>query len=424
MKIALDAGHGINTTGSSGTTSTITSSGSITYTATVTDSRGRPASRTATINVLAYTGPRLSGLSYYRSNSRGVQDPLGTSITIKGTVTSSSLKVGGVEKNIVNYQSQTALGSAWTDRTTQSYAKTSHAYSATFAGFGVDNSYNVRSRAGDIFDWGSWSAGIIPTGEVTQQWSRKTTSFGKMIDNSNYNIQAGLGGIQSDGPIIDKNGREVPGVKSIPGNDLNNAMAPGFYYWTTGVTNSPTNYGSMVVTAWNGTGAGETAEQFVMKNGSMWVRGKNNAGSSWSAWSTVSKNGHTHSAGDITSGTIADARLPAKAKPTDFVVAQGSNYKKWDSGDLEVWGRATGNSIAASYATCSANLPIALSTVSGALLSGTVAGPISGQPAGIYNSTMNSTSKVTFSLWKLTAGNFAAGSNNVTVDYYIRGRWK
>lgn len=195
-------GHGINTSGSSGTTSTITSSGNITYTATITDSRGRTAKRTATINVLPYAPPRLSGLSYYRSNSSGTADPLGTYVTIKGKVTSSSLVVGGVQKNIVNYQSQTALGSAWVARTSQSYGKTSHSYSATFGGFGVDNSYNVRSRAGDIFTWGSWSAGIIPTGEVLQQWARKTTSFGKMIDDQKYNVQVGLGGLHSEGPIV------------------------------------------------------------------------------------------------------------------------------------------------------------------------------------------------------------------------------
>lgn len=70
---------------------------------------------------------------------------------------------------------------------------------------------------------------------------------------------------------------------NVPENDLNNAMRPGFYKWETGVANAPVDWGSAIVTSWQGTGS-ITAEQLVLKNGSVWARGKNNASADWTPW--------------------------------------------------------------------------------------------------------------------------------------------
>lgn len=67
------------------TTGVLNKSGSITFTATITDSRERTISKTVTINVTAYTYPKLS-INAYRSTSTGVKDMVnGTYITIKPT---------------------------------------------------------------------------------------------------------------------------------------------------------------------------------------------------------------------------------------------------------------------------------------------------------------------------------------------------
>lgn len=440
-------GHGINTSGSSGTTSTITSSGNITYTATITDSRGRTASKTATINVLPYAPPRLSGLSYYRSNSGGTADPLGTYVTIKGEVTSSSLVVGGVQKNIVNYQSQTALGSSWVARTSQSYGKTSHSYSATFGGFGVDNAYNVRSRAGDIFNWGSWSAGVIPSGEVTQQWSRKTTSFGKMIDNKNYNIQAGFGGIHSDGDIIAKNiAFDLPynpngysKIATLPADvGSGKGMASFLITGNSDYGYSLTNV-DIVQLSTRGSGrlnvkrvAGHTGNS-QGKYG--WVK---NAGGYAELWiknvsypyninvkpltlDGITQYGVLENRSSVPSGFIeASPEITA-----DFVIENGSNskgtWRKWNSGVMEVWGSSsvdvtTSIKMGSGYRTDFLKETYPTSFGNTTDMTGTLVAD---------NLTAGSIQTLRAGDMTWTAMSLDSPNRGVTIiRYYIKGRWK
>lgn len=62
---------------SSFTTSTLYRTGAITVTATVTDSRGRKATKTTSFNILFYSSPYFLSLSTYRCNSSGTQDDTG-----------------------------------------------------------------------------------------------------------------------------------------------------------------------------------------------------------------------------------------------------------------------------------------------------------------------------------------------------------
>lgn len=91
------------------TTSVLTKSGTITFTATVTDSRGRTASKTVSITVTAYSLPTLK-MEAYRCTSAGVRDDAnGTYIAVKPTFTYSAvtgnsisskyIKIGGTSKS-------------------------------------------------------------------------------------------------------------------------------------------------------------------------------------------------------------------------------------------------------------------------------------------------------------------------------------
>ena len=131
-------------------------------------------------------------------------------LTVTANVGVHSLIVNGVEKNSIKYHVESAqVGGSFVEKTNTTSTSLTQNYSDVWSGYSVDHSYNFRVRVGDVFGFGGWSVGVIPTGIVTQQWSSKTTSFGKMIDDTRYNIQVGTGGIQSDGPIVDKNGNEV-----------------------------------------------------------------------------------------------------------------------------------------------------------------------------------------------------------------------
>lgn len=76
----------------SATSSSLTSSGTLTFTATVTDSRNRSATATKTIYVHDYNPPSISYYSSFRSNSDGSINTSGTYVTHKFTPSFSSLE--------------------------------------------------------------------------------------------------------------------------------------------------------------------------------------------------------------------------------------------------------------------------------------------------------------------------------------------
>lgn len=90
-------------------TGVLSKSGTITFTATITDSRGFTASKTVSVTVTAYTFPTLS-LETYRCNSSGTKDVTkGTYVYVKPTFTfanitgnaikSKSIKINGTSKS-------------------------------------------------------------------------------------------------------------------------------------------------------------------------------------------------------------------------------------------------------------------------------------------------------------------------------------
>lgn len=71
--------------------STLTSSGSKTYTVTVTDSRGRTAQETGTINVYSYSSPQIRSVDVYRCNTDGSLNESGTSLYSKIVLSFASI---------------------------------------------------------------------------------------------------------------------------------------------------------------------------------------------------------------------------------------------------------------------------------------------------------------------------------------------
>lgn len=186
----------------SGTTKIISKSGPLSVHARVTDSRGQYLLKSIVVDILPYTPPTISNLSFGRTLPDKTEAPLGDNVTVRASVKVHSLIVNGVQKNSIKYQVQSAqFGGSFADKVNTTSASLTKSYSDVWVGYSVDHSYNFRVRVGDVFGFGGWSVGIVPTGIVTQQWGSKTTSFGKMIDDTSYNIQVGTGGIQSDGPV-------------------------------------------------------------------------------------------------------------------------------------------------------------------------------------------------------------------------------
>lgn len=169
--------NGVNYNSSTATTGAINKSGTLTATATITDSRGRTASKSIKVTLQPYSVPSLSKLTAIRCNSNGTANPLGqyVKITTSGSISSLS------SKNTYSYTIRTKprSSSTWTTKKTASPSGTSISISDVIGTYPITSSYDIEVSVSDKFNT-SRSAGIIPTGEVTMSWGRKGIGAGKV----------------------------------------------------------------------------------------------------------------------------------------------------------------------------------------------------------------------------------------------------
>lgn len=386
---------GQTATSNNSTTGVIKGSGTLAITATVRDSRGRTSStRTQNITVLAYSPPYLSGANGYRTTSSGERDPFGTYSRATFKMNATSLE----GKNTLAYEVLTseASGANSNSRINVGHSASNLGKTITtsvYSNFTRTKEYQYTVILKDKYGTYTFKADrlYIPTAGVNLAigYGGVATTIGKLASHGDtYNLEVGDKGMRVDGPIIDKNGAEPLAYRGpLPSGDtrLNSywmTMENGIWYLngdTSRVQGIPAgSWGTLVKTTAHNTGIGTSIFEVVYtahKRDSSatlhnrWIITGNNKGIS--PWRRISMEGHTHSASEIssgtlstsripnlpaskiTSGTIADARLPAKAKPADFIVERDSNlstvngYEKWNSGLLRVWARGTISSLAA-----------------------------------------------------------------------------
>lgn len=142
------SGGGYSSTASSFTTGFLTSSGTITFTAKVTDSRGRVSdAKTVRISVIAYSAPSFTSYLSQRATSAGVVNDDGT--YIRGLISYSYASCSG--KNTVTcatyYKKSSA--SSWTNANKRFSSGTAF----TFGGGAIstESSYDVKYTITDAF---------------------------------------------------------------------------------------------------------------------------------------------------------------------------------------------------------------------------------------------------------------------------------
>lgn len=106
-------GGGWSATNGALTTGTLASAGNITFTATVTDSRGRKASTTRTISVIDYTKPGVAVCDVYRCDADGNRKKAGTYFAVEINASYSAI-TGNTLSITVRYkkQSESSYGTA------------------------------------------------------------------------------------------------------------------------------------------------------------------------------------------------------------------------------------------------------------------------------------------------------------------------
>jgi len=93
------------------TSGVLASSGTVTISTTVTDSRGRTATKSTTVSVLAYTAPKISKFTVYRVNAEGVQDYEGTSV--RAIFTGAITSLGEKNDKTYSLQYKPKTGTEW-----------------------------------------------------------------------------------------------------------------------------------------------------------------------------------------------------------------------------------------------------------------------------------------------------------------------
>lgn len=205
-------------------------SGAKTATASITDSRGRKASKTLSITGIAYSSPTISRFTATRSeNGQG----LIVSVVRDGTISS----LNGKNQGVIKVDSSLKGKGIWGNAYSSPMALGATTYGGTISlpnSFDVNLSYDIRVSVTDKFNT-STAVVSLSTAFVTMVLGKAGVGFGKMHE--------GLASIEvAGGAIIDN---YIP--QKVPaGGNLNSYMTPGFYYNgsdadTATITNTPTN---------------------------------------------------------------------------------------------------------------------------------------------------------------------------------------
>lgn len=141
--------NGKTYTASSFTSSALTSSGTLTISTTVTDSRGRTATKSSTVSVLAYTAPKISTFTAVRANGLGSADDNGAMALARINFAISAVGDKNSKSYVVEYKPKSS--DTWAQAETGSV----YSYNSTMLlniALDTDTSYDLRLSVIDYFN--------------------------------------------------------------------------------------------------------------------------------------------------------------------------------------------------------------------------------------------------------------------------------
>ena len=239
-------GGGWTATNGALTTGTLASAGNITFTATVTDSRGRKASTTRTISVIDYVKPGVAVCDVYRCDSSGNRKKAGTYFAVEinasySAITGNTLSITARYKK----QSESDYGTA---------ANVTNNGKTVLGGgnIGASTTYDVLVTVADKYNSLSIPR-TLSTKSVLQSFKRSAgAAIGKVAELANWFDVAWntriRGNLQVDGTISSSDQYRIKWQTIPDGADLNDDTykVPGHYRSTQGtnkIANMPPNFG-------------------------------------------------------------------------------------------------------------------------------------------------------------------------------------
>ena len=163
--------------------------GAHTFTATVTDSRGRTGTSTVSVTVQAYAAPTLSRISIYRSNSGGTASESGGYIALRATGSYTALDGANALTLQGRYRPVGGAWSGWTAMTSGTRLLLGGGSLSSTA------SYEAQIQATDTVGNTASYAAIIPTASVTFNLKAggKGAAFGKYAEGNGLELAADWG---------------------------------------------------------------------------------------------------------------------------------------------------------------------------------------------------------------------------------------
>lgn len=331
---------GQNIYAASGTTNVINGSGNLTITARITDSRGRQASKTTTINVKAYSAPRLTSYSATRQST-----PTNVSVVASGSIT--SLLNGSTQKNrltyVIKYKQSSA--SSYTSVTVKSGGLSFSNLSRTLTNIDSTKSYDIQLVLSDYFSSVTYQLKLSTTKVIMDL---KSTGVGinkynerGVLDvggdayiSSNLNVEGSStvnGLLTVNNKIIANKGLQPQGSNPITSTGADTTANWGalntslYFYTNTGqLIDQPSQWGYIL-----NLGQGTEVHQIWMEqaSGSVWHRGGNSTG--WNGtWRRLLDSSNL--------GNYFTRRV------VDSGVSGVWDWRQWDNGMVELWGSWVG----------------------------------------------------------------------------------
>lgn len=188
---AIKVGDILSATSDTATSGYLPASGSLTVTASATDSRGRTKTVTKTVTVTPYVSPTISALKVVRCKANGTEDPTGA--YAKATFSGAITALGG--KNTASYRVETRETGTETWSTVATAAAGQYSptdVSVVFAA-AANKKYDVRMVAVDAFESLASSTRFLPAAYTSMHIadSMGSVGIGRLCDKEDT-LQVGL----------------------------------------------------------------------------------------------------------------------------------------------------------------------------------------------------------------------------------------
>lgn len=307
------------------TSGVINYSGEILISTVVTDSRGRTATASTTITVVAYWAPVVTAFSAFRANSNGSANPQGAYIRITGSASISPIDNTNTKSTILRYRLKGA--SSWTDATwdTSSYTPSL----AVTIPANVNSSFEVQIYTADYFT-STTQGSNVGTAFVLMDFrsTGKGVAFGKVSEMDAFEIN--MPGFLNGNPIATTDLAQMIKLTNDAGSpktspaDLNSLVEVGVHSSNSTTLNRPDSFGLVYVTRRT---SQHVMQLFHSTSNWMYTRISLDDGANWTAWRSIGD----YNLGVVESGYNANGR-----------------YVKFGNGTLMCWGIRTFSTTVAS----------------------------------------------------------------------------